>query len=101
MTKPVDEKVLVSFYERVKPGGRLWKPISYKMPHVKPQFKFKDLLICWISGVVMVYMALFGMGKLLFGQHLLALVYFAIAAVGAYIISVNIRRDAKAILPEA
>jgi solute:Na+ symporter, SSS family len=101
MTKPVDEKVLVSFYERVKPGGRLWKPISDKMPHVKPQFKFKDLLICWISGVVMVYMALFGMGKLLFGEHLLALVYFAIAAVGAYIISVNIRRDAKAILPEA
>jgi solute:Na+ symporter, SSS family len=101
MTKPVDEKVLVSFYERVKPGGRLWKPISDKMPHVKPQFKFKDLLVCWISGVVMVYMALFGMGKLLFGEHLLALVYFAIAAVGAYIISVNIRRDAKAILPEA
>ena len=101
MTKPVDEKVLTSFYERVKPGGRLWKPIAEKMPHIKPVINFKDLAICWISGVIMVYMALFGIGKLLFGEYLTAVVYFAVVAVAAWIITMNIRKDAKAILPDA
>ncbi len=99
MTKPVDEKVLTSFYERVKPGGRLWKPIAEKMPHIKPEINFKDLAICWISGVIMVYMALFGIGKLLFGEYLMAALYFIVAGVTAFIITINIRKDAKAILP--
>jgi len=101
MTKPVDEKVLTSFYERVKPGGRLWKPIAEKMPHIKPEINFKDLAICWISGVIMVYMALFGIGKLLFGEYLMAALYFIVAGVTAFIITINIRKDAKAILPGA
>jgi len=101
ITKPVDEKVLHSFYERVRPGGRLWRPVAEKMPHVKPEFNFKDLAICWISGVIMVYMALFGLGKLLFGEYLTALLYFIVVAAAAYVISVNIRKDAKAILPDA
>ena len=101
MTKPVDEKVLTSFYERVKPGGRLWKPIAKKMPHIKPEINFKDLAICWISGVIMVYMALFGIGKLLFGEYLMAALYFIVAGVTAFIITINIRKDAKAILPGA
>jgi len=101
LTKPVDEKVLHAFYERVKPGGKLWKPVAEKMPHIKPEFNFKDLAICWISGVVMVYMALFGLGKLLFGEYLMALLYFIVVAAAAYVISVNIRKDAKAILPDA
>jgi solute:Na+ symporter, SSS family len=101
LTKPVDEKVLHAFYERVKPGGKLWKPVAEKMPHVKPEFNFKDLAICWISGVIMVYMALFGLGKLLFGEYLTALLYFIIVVAAAYVISLNIRKDAKAILPDA
>lgn len=101
ITKPVDEKVLHAFYERVKPGGTLWKPVAEKMPHVKPEFNFKDLAICWISGVIMVYTALFGLGKLLFGEYLMAFLYFIVVAAAAYMISVNIRKDAKAILPDA
>ena len=101
LTKPVDDKVLTSFYERVKPGGRLWKPIAEKMPHIKPVINFKDLAICWISGVIMVYMALFGIGKLLFGEYLTAFLYFIVVGVAAFIITMNIRKDAKAILPDA
>jgi solute:Na+ symporter, SSS family len=99
LTKPTDNAVLKSFYERVKPGGRLWKPIADQLPHVKPEFHLKELVACWIAGVLMVYMALFGMGKLLFGEHGMALLFFGIAAVCAYIISYYIRKDAKAILP--
>ncbi len=100
ITKPVDEKVLHAFYERVKPGGRLWKPVAGKMPHIKPEFNFKDLAVCWISGVIMVYMALFGLGKLLFGEYLTAFLYFVVVAAAAFVISMNIRKDAKAILPD-
>jgi solute:Na+ symporter, SSS family len=100
LTRPTDKEKLLSFYRRVRPGGKLWKPISDELPEVVPNFNFRDLFICWIAGVVMVYMALFGMGKLIFGQHLLAIVYFIVVAVCAYTIGRMIRKDSRAILPE-
>jgi solute:Na+ symporter, SSS family len=93
LTKPSDRSILRSFYSRVKPGGKLWTPIAEQMPEVKPSFIFKDLIICWISGIVMVYMALFGMGKLLFGEYVAAFLYFIVVAVSAIIISTIIRKD--------
>jgi solute:Na+ symporter, SSS family len=100
LTRPTDKETLLSFYRRVRPGGKLWKPISDELPEVVPNFNFRDLFICWIAGVIMVYMALFGMGKLIFGQHLLAIVYFIVVAVCAYTIGRMIRKDSRAILPE-
>jgi solute:Na+ symporter, SSS family len=100
LTKPTDKEKLKSFYVRVRPGGTLWKPISDELPEVIPNFNFKDLFICWIAGVIMVYMALFGMGKLIFGEYLVAILYFIIVGICAYIISHMIRKDAKIILPE-
>ncbi len=93
LTKPSDMNVLRSFYARVKPGGKLWKPIADQMPDVKPSFNFKELLICWIAGIVMVYMALFGMGKLLFGEYTMAFLYFVAVTLSAFIISYIIRKD--------
>ncbi len=101
LTPATDREVLRAFYRRVRPGGKLWKPISDEMTDVVPSFNFRDLFICWIAGIVMVYMALFGMGKLLFGEYTLAVVFFVIVAVCAYIISHMIRKEGKAILPEA
>ena len=62
VTKPTDSKVLQSFYERVKPGG-WWKPIvGIKEKNTTTPYLF----VSWISGVVMVYSALFLMGYLIF-----------------------------------
>ncbi len=93
LTRPTDNDVLLSFYKRVKPGGKLWKPIAMQAPDITPSFVFRDLLFCWIAGVVMVYMALFGMGKLLFGEFYTAILYFTIAGISACCIAYLIRKE--------
>jgi len=40
-------------------------------------------------------MALFGVGKLLFGEYLMAFIYFIVVAVSAFAISYIIRKDEK------
>jgi Na+/proline symporter len=64
VTKPTDSAVLKSFYERVKPGG-IWK--EYKVGHTDTN-PTSYLFVCWISGVLMVYAALFSVGYLIFKE---------------------------------
>ncbi len=86
LTKPTDEATLFAFYRRVHPGGVLWKPISDKLPDVKGDSGFAHLFVDWLAGVVLVYMTLFGTGKLLLGETGMGLVFFAIALLAGWII---------------
>jgi Na+/proline symporter len=86
ITPPTDERQLFSFYKRVHPGGILWKPISEKLPEVKSDKGYLQLFIDWIAGCLLVIFALFGMGKIIFGEPFLGLIYLAIAAASAGII---------------
>ncbi len=61
-TPPTDADTLQSFYKKVKPGG-WWKPVrGTKDQPVKVSYLF----VCWLSGVAMVYSALFLIGYLIF-----------------------------------
>ncbi|HAD97853.1 MAG TPA: sodium:proline symporter, partial [Cryomorphaceae bacterium] len=64
VTAPTDKATLQSFYEKVKPGG-WWKPI--RRTGDKP-VTVSYLFVCWLSGVVMVYAALFLIGYLIFQE---------------------------------
>lgn len=86
LTKPESESTLIAFYRRVHPGGELWKRISDKLPDVKGDSGFGHLIIDWLAGVVLVYMTLFGTGKLLLGETGMGLVFFAVALVAGWII---------------
>ena len=68
-TPPTDEKVLQGFYLKVRPNGKLWHSIAVKTGVAKTSPLWPDLLN-WILGVVFVYCAMFGIGKLLLEEFL-------------------------------
>lgn len=80
LTPPVDEKTLIAFYRKARPGGPLWYPIRRKVANptqVKPLWRdFAD----WLAGCTLIYCALFGIGKLVLGHTALGLVLLAASA---------------------
>ena len=91
-TPPTDNQTLLSFYERVHPGGTGWKRISRQLPHVKGDSGYLFLLIGWIAGSVMVLFTLFGIGKLIFAEYLMAAIYLGVAAAAATTIIAVMRK---------
>jgi len=90
LTKPTDESVLLAFYKRVYPGGKLWKRVSSKLPEIKEQKMFFRMFVNWIFGVFLVYSILFGTGKLIFAEYNDFIIYAAVAAISAIIVVKNL-----------
>ena len=68
-TRPEDERVLQAFYRRVRPGGRGWRRISQGLGYGSEPMDGGPLnWTNWVAGVTCVYAALFGVGRILFGQ---------------------------------
>ena len=86
LTRPVDEDQLIAFYRRVHPGGLLWRRIARKVPEIVSDSGYGMLALDWLSGVVFVYATLFGIGRIIFGDFVAALLYLTIAAVAAGVI---------------
>lgn len=99
LSPPVKRDVLLKFYEKVHPGGRGWKPVADQLPGVQSDSGFGRLFACWISGVALIYGVLFGLGNLLFGEFLLALLFFAVAAAAVIIISASLKKISFEIAP--
>ncbi len=92
LTKPEPDEVLIPFYRKVRPSAAFWKPIAMKVPDVVPQKDGLFNLSNWILGCVLIYMALFGFGKLIFGELLLGCVFLLIAAISFWMIYRNLSR---------
>lgn len=92
LTKPTDEKVLIDFYKKVYPGGRLWRKISLKIPEIKEEPSFKIMFLNWILGVILVYSSLFGIGSLILGNYFDGLIYVTIALISLIFILRNLSR---------
>jgi len=93
LTKPTDEKTLFAFYRKVHPGGIGWKVISSKLPDVKSDTGFGLMFFNWFLGVVLIYASLFGIGKLLFGDLLLASIFIFLAILSGFIIFRNLGKQ--------
>ncbi|MGC8858497.1 MAG: sodium:solute symporter family protein [Ignavibacteria bacterium] len=85
-TKPDDINKLTEFFRRVHPGGPGWKKFALQNPDIKPDSGYLYLFIDWILGIVLVYMFLFGTGKIIFGELTTGLGLYAIGVVAAVII---------------
>jgi Na+/proline symporter len=70
LTRPEREEVLLAFYRRVRPSPALWGPIARKAVDVSPRRDGLFNLVDWLSGVLMIYAFLFGVGRIIFGQVL-------------------------------
>jgi Na+/proline symporter len=95
LTRPVDDATLYAFYRRVHPGGPGWAPIARALPEVKPDTGMARLFGSWLAGVVLIYSALFAVGKLLLGDYPLAALFCATAALAVAVIYRNLTRDGE------
>jgi solute:Na+ symporter, SSS family len=86
LTKPTEDDKLHSFYKKVHPGGIGWKTISAKFPEVKADKGYAYLFLDWLCGVVLVYMFLFGTGKIIFGDYGMGVIFILIAFGAGWVI---------------
>jgi uncharacterized sodium:solute symporter family permease YidK len=92
MTKPVDDGTLKKFYRQVHPGGKGWSRIAAMLPDVKSDSKYGVLFLNWMAGIVLVYMMLFGVGKIILGQSGEGFVFVAIGLMAAGVIYWNLSK---------
>jgi SSS family solute:Na+ symporter len=85
LTPATDEKVLLAFYERVRPGSPWWTPIARLSEVTVERIRWTDVTD-WLAGIVFIYAALFGVGKLLLSGWQSALAYFAVAAAAGLLV---------------
>ncbi len=81
LTKPESELTLITFFRKTRPGGILWKPISALAPDVKTDTGLMWSILDWLAGIIMIYSALFGVGKIIFGEIILGVSLLILASV--------------------
>ena len=92
LTPPEDRKTLLSFYRRVQPAAGLWGPIAKEATDVRPPTDGNANLRDWLAGCVMIYLTLFGTGKLIFGETGTGLVLLAVAAAAGILVYWDLSR---------
>lgn len=80
LTKPTKLEVLEKFYREIQPSG-FWEPIRMTTNLPKPNRNTSDLFLAWFLGIALVYAMLFFIGKLIFGDWLMASLCFSVASV--------------------
>lgn len=93
LTKPTDEKILIEFYKKVYPGGKLWKKISDKIPEAPAKQNFSIMFMNWIFGVILVYSSLFAIGKIILGNYSDAIFYFVLIFIALLVITKNLNKE--------
>ena len=86
LTRPEPESKLLSFYRRVRPDIYGWKRIAAQAPEVPASREAKHNVLDWVLGCIMVYMTLFGIGKMVLGYRRLGLSFLVIAGISGYAI---------------
>ncbi len=92
LTAPESKDVLLAFYRRVRPGAALWGPIAREATDVPPTRDGLWNLLDWFAGCVLVYMTLFGVGKIIFGQANVGILFLAVAAVAGGVLYWDLNR---------
>ncbi|MGB9605097.1 MAG: sodium:solute symporter family protein [Bryobacteraceae bacterium] len=94
LTRPEPAAKLLEFYRRVRPSGRGWAPIARLVPDVPAEGEGWKNLADAAAGCVLIYGALFGVGKLLLKQTAPDLILLVAAALAAAFIYRDLsRRD--------
>jgi len=92
LTQPEPEQKLLEFYRRVRPAAAGWKRIAAMAPEIAPVHDGWYNLQDWLLGCLMVYMALFGIGKLLLGPAYLGVIFLLVSAAAGYTIYWDLSR---------
>jgi Na+/proline symporter len=92
LTKPEPDATLVAFYRRTRPGTLGWGPVAAQAPEVKPGHDGAANLFCWLAGAVMIYTALFGTGKVIFGEYPAGFGMLGVAVLAGWLIYRNLNK---------
>ncbi|MCU7497167.1 MAG: Na+:solute symporter, partial [Ignavibacteria bacterium] len=92
LTKPEPNEVLLSFYRRVRPNATMWAPIAKQATDIIPQKDGLFNLMNWVSGVIMIYCTLFGVGRIVLGSTLMGLGLLIVGIFFGGIIYYNMNR---------
>jgi SSS family solute:Na+ symporter len=84
VTKPESNATLLDFYRRTRPDVYGWGHIARQAPEIQPVRELKHNSLDWVLGCLLVYMALFGIGKLLLGPPLLGVGFLVISAAAGF-----------------
>ncbi len=87
LTAAEPRETLEAFYRLVRPDVRGWKPIAAHVPDIAPTRDLGSNLTAWILGCAMVYLCLFGTGKLILhhpAQGCILLTLSALSAIALY-----------------
>jgi Na+/proline symporter len=98
-TRPESEATLVAFYRRTRPPAG-WGPIERLAPDVKATRDGWASLVDWICGCVMIYGALFGVGKILLKEYLPGFAMLGVGFVAGAIIYRDLSRRGWATVVE-
>jgi len=92
LTKPEAQATLLRFYERVRPSEAGWRPIArIAQPGTAGESLGLNALD-WLAGCGLVYGALFGIGRIIFGDLLQGVAYLGLAVACASLIAYNVNR---------
>jgi len=87
LTAAEPNDTLVKFYTQVRPQITGWQPIAKLAGEVPVTHDLGRNLLSWILGCVLIYSALFSIGKLCFGFYLEGLLLAVLAIASALVIS--------------
>lgn len=93
-TNPTENKILMEFYNKIKPYGIGWNGFllanKIQIKNIKEESPMRDILLM-ILGILTVYFGLFGTGLLIYGKlmmgNLLIIISFIFAIAANYIMS--------------
>jgi Na+/proline symporter len=92
LTPPENEATLLAFYRKVRPSASLWGPIAAKATDVTPTKDGLFNLMNWLAGCAFVYLTLFGVGKIIFGEPLLGAGLLVGASLAATLVYSDLNR---------
>lgn len=101
LTPPESDKTLLAFYRRVQPSPTLWGPIAKEASEIQPRQDGLSNLGDWFAGCVMIYLTLFGIGKIIFGETALGIGFLAVATVAAIYVYWDLSRRGWKVLDDS
>jgi hypothetical protein len=89
-TKPSEEKTLLGFYEKVRPGGPGWKKVlasaekkGLAVAHLYDDWDVPLGLLCMSLGCIAIFSVLFAIGYLIYGEILMFSVLLSASAISS------------------
>ena len=92
LTAPEDMPLLLAFYRRTRPNPALWQPIAREAREVLVEHDGWNNLLDWLAGCAMIYLALFGTGKIIFGETRLGVGLLALATLAGVVVYRDLSR---------